>query len=76
MSKDSITTRKTCPIWSGSLDWTTPTPEYYLDQENNSDESEDKDENYRDSTTLLLDMIETNLIGVYPILFSSAVFCY
>ncbi|KUJ14259.1 uncharacterized protein LY89DRAFT_133814 [Mollisia scopiformis] len=33
-------------------------PEYYLDQEDNSDESEDKDEDYNDSSLLLLDMIE------------------
>ena len=35
-------------------------PEYYLDQENNSDESEDKDEDYSDGSLLLLDMIEGN----------------
>jgi hypothetical protein len=34
-------------------------PEYYLDQENNSDESEDEDEDYSDGS-LLLDMIEGN----------------
>ncbi|KAH7364046.1 hypothetical protein BKA65DRAFT_128503 [Rhexocercosporidium sp. MPI-PUGE-AT-0058] len=33
-------------------------PEYYLDQENNSDESEDEDEDYSDGSLLLLDMIE------------------
>ncbi|CZR69582.1 uncharacterized protein PAC_19482 [Phialocephala subalpina] len=33
-------------------------PEYYLDQENNSDESEDEDEDYSDGSILLLDMIE------------------
>ena len=33
-------------------------PEYYLDQEDNSDESEDKDEDYSDGSLLLLDMIE------------------
>ncbi|PMD12292.1 hypothetical protein NA56DRAFT_756730, partial [Hyaloscypha hepaticicola] len=33
-------------------------PEYYLDQENNSDESEDKDKDYNDSSLLLLDIIE------------------
>jgi len=35
-------------------------PEYYLDQENNSDESEDEDEDYSDGSLLLLDMIEGN----------------
>ena len=34
-------------------------PEDYLDQENNSDESEDEDEDYSDGS-LLLDMIEGN----------------
>jgi hypothetical protein len=33
-------------------------PEYYLDQENNSDESKDKEEDYSDGSLLLLDMIE------------------
>ena len=33
-------------------------PEYYLDQEDNSDESEDEDEDYSDGSLLLLDMIE------------------
>ena len=33
-------------------------PEYYIDQENNSDESEDEDEDYSDGSLLLLDMIE------------------
>ncbi|KAH8663686.1 hypothetical protein BGZ60DRAFT_565713 [Tricladium varicosporioides] len=33
-------------------------PEYYLDQENNSDESADEDEDYSDGSLLLLDMIE------------------
>ena len=32
--------------------------EYYLDQEDNSDESEDEDEDYSDGSLLLLDMIE------------------
>ncbi len=36
-------------------------PEYYLDQENNSDESEDEDEDYSDGSLLLLDMIEGNI---------------
>ena len=35
-------------------------PEYYLDQENNSDESEDEDEDYSDGSLLLLDMVEGN----------------
>ncbi|KAH8759530.1 hypothetical protein F5882DRAFT_431795 [Hyaloscypha sp. PMI_1271] len=35
-------------------------PEYYLDQENNSDESEDEDEDYSDGSLLLLDIIEGN----------------
>ncbi|KAF8855964.1 C2H2 finger domain protein [Acephala macrosclerotiorum] len=35
-------------------------PEYYLDQENNSDESEDENEDYSDGSLLLLDMIERN----------------
>ena len=35
-------------------------PEYYLDQENNSDESEDEEEDYSDGSLLLLDMIEGN----------------
>ena len=35
-------------------------PEYYLDQENNSDESEDEDEDYSDGSLHLLDMIEGN----------------
>jgi len=34
--------------------------EYYLDQENNSDESKDKDKDYSDSSLLLLDMIKGN----------------
>jgi hypothetical protein len=33
-------------------------PEYYLGQENDSDESEDESEDYSDNSTLLLDMIE------------------
>jgi hypothetical protein len=33
-------------------------PEYYLDQEDNSDGSEDEDEDYSDGSLLLLDMIE------------------
>jgi hypothetical protein len=33
-------------------------PEYYLDQENNSDESEDEDKDYEDSTTNLLNIIK------------------
>ena len=33
-------------------------PEYYLDQEDNSDESEDEDKDYSDGSLLLLDMIE------------------
>jgi hypothetical protein len=33
-------------------------PEYYLDQEDNSDESEDEDEDYSDGSLLLLDMVE------------------
>ncbi|KAH8787515.1 C2H2 finger domain protein [Hyaloscypha sp. PMI_1271] len=33
-------------------------PEYYLDQEDNSDKSEDEDEDYSDGSLLLLDMIE------------------
>jgi hypothetical protein len=33
-------------------------PEYYLDQENNSDESEDEDEDYSNGSLLLLDMIK------------------
>lgn len=33
-------------------------PEYYLDQEDNPDESEDEDEDYGDGSLLLLDMIE------------------
>jgi hypothetical protein len=33
-------------------------PQYYLDQEDNSDESEDEDEDYSDGSLLLLDMIE------------------
>jgi hypothetical protein len=32
--------------------------EYYLDQEDNSDESEDEDEDYSNGSLLLLDMIE------------------
>ncbi|KAE8441375.1 hypothetical protein EG329_005002 [Mollisiaceae sp. DMI_Dod_QoI] len=35
-------------------------PEYYLDQENNSDESEDEDEDYSDGSLLFLDMVEGN----------------
>jgi len=35
-------------------------PKYYLDQENNSDESEDEDEDYSDGSLLLLDMIKGN----------------
>jgi hypothetical protein len=34
--------------------------EYYLDQKNNSDESEDKDEDYSDSSLFFLNMIEGN----------------
>jgi hypothetical protein len=33
-------------------------PEYYLDQEDNSDESEDEDEDYSNGSLLLLDIIE------------------
>jgi len=33
-------------------------PEYYLDQEDNSDGSEDEEEDYSDGSLLLLDMIE------------------
>jgi hypothetical protein len=35
-------------------------PEYYLDQENNSNESEDKDKDYSNGSLLLLDIIEGN----------------
>jgi len=35
-------------------------PEYYIDQENNSDVSEDEDEDYSDGSILLLDLIEGN----------------
>lgn len=35
-------------------------PEYYLDQENNSDESEDEDEDYSDGSLRLLVMIKGN----------------
>jgi len=41
-------------------------PEYYLDQENNSDESEDEDEDYEDSTTNLLNMIEDQFYRCVP----------
>ncbi|PMD60356.1 uncharacterized protein K444DRAFT_612538 [Hyaloscypha bicolor E] len=34
--------------------------EYYLDQENNSNESEDKDKDYSNGSLLLLDIIEGN----------------
>ncbi|CAG8980240.1 hypothetical protein HYALB_00009822 [Hymenoscyphus albidus] len=34
-------------------------PEYYLDQENDSAESDDEDEDYSDNSILLLDMIES-----------------
>ncbi|CAG8982679.1 hypothetical protein HYALB_00000958 [Hymenoscyphus albidus] len=37
-------------------------PEYYLDQENNSDESKDEDEDYSANSILLLDMIESQFI--------------
>jgi hypothetical protein len=43
--------------WSVDEDNAHP-PEFYLDQENNSDESEDEDEDYREGSVLLLDMIE------------------
>lgn len=43
-------------------------PEFYLDQENNSDESEDEDEDYREGSVLLLDMIEG--------LFFRCVYCF
>jgi hypothetical protein len=33
-------------------------PEYYLDQEDNSNESEDEDKDYSNGSLLLLDMIE------------------
>src|SRR5277367_6666835 len=33
-------------------------PEYYLDQENNSDKSKNEDEDYSDNSILLLDMIK------------------
>jgi hypothetical protein len=35
-------------------------PEYYLDQENDSDESEDEDKDYSNGSLLLLDIIEGN----------------
>jgi hypothetical protein len=34
--------------------------EYYLDQENNSNKSEDKDKDYSNSSLLLLNMIKGN----------------
>jgi hypothetical protein len=45
-------------------------PEYYLDQDNNSDEPEDEDEDYSDGSRLLLDMIEGNFHRwvLYPLL--------
>jgi hypothetical protein len=49
--------------------------EYYLDQENNSDKSEDKDKDYSDGSLLLLDIIEGQF-NRYPIPFSPPVFCY
>jgi hypothetical protein len=51
-------------------------PEYYLDQENNSDESEDEDEDYSDGSLLLLDMIEGNFHRWVPHSLLPAVFCY
>jgi hypothetical protein len=41
-------------------------PEYYLDQENNSDESEDKDKDYKDSTTNLLNIIKDQFYWCVP----------
>jgi len=41
-------------------------PEYYLDQENNSDESEDEDEDYEDSTTNQLNMIKDQFHRCIP----------
>ena len=40
--------------------------EYYLDQEDNSDESEDEDEDYSDGSLLLLDMIDDQFDWYVP----------
>jgi hypothetical protein len=49
-------------------------PEYYLDQENDSDESGDEDEDYSDNSILLLDMIEGQFNWYVPYSLLSAVF--
>ena len=41
-------------------------PEYYLDQENNPDESEDEDEHYSDGSLLLIGLIEGNFCRWVP----------
>jgi hypothetical protein len=53
--------------WIAGEDNANP-PEYYLDQENNSDESEDEDEDedYMDTTVALLDMIEAQFDRYVP----------
>jgi hypothetical protein len=44
-------------------------PNYYIDQENNSDESEDEDEDYSNGSMLLLGMIkgQFNWYILYPL---------
>jgi hypothetical protein len=41
-------------------------PEYYLNQEDDSEESEDEDEDYEDSTIILLDMIKDQFNRCVP----------
>ena len=45
-------------------------PEYYLDHENDSDESVGEDEDYSDNSILLLDMIEVRFYRYVPILYT------
>ena len=54
--------------WIAEEDNTHP-PEYYLDQENDTNESEDEEEDYSDKSVLLLDMIEAQFFRCVPFLF-------
>ena len=50
--------------------------EYYLDQENNSNESKDKDKDYSDSSLLLFNIIKEKFYQYISILFLPNVFYY